>query len=106
LPTTTAARRVLRQACRSNNPQQAAKALLEWASVEWPEQPPQNLGALAARLAVDAAPVRQLDYVLYAPGPTVWNGTALWDTVKQGLRIKQPVQQNSRSLRLAPLYPE
>jgi hypothetical protein len=105
LPTATAARRILRRACRNNDPQQAAKALLEWASVEWPEQPPQNLGALAARLAVDPTPVRQLDHVLYTPGPPVWNGTALWEAVKHGLRVKQPLR-TSQSSGLASLYPK
>jgi hypothetical protein len=63
------------------------------------------LGALAARLAVDPTPVRQLDHVLYTPGPPVWNGTALWEAVKHGLRVKQPLR-TSQSSGLASLYPK
>lgn len=99
------ARRALRQACQNNDAKGAEKALLNWATAVWPHHPPTNLGALAARLDLNTAPLKALDQVLYAPGHNAWEGPVLWQTVKQGLPEKRrlPAHQPSG---LAPLYPQ
>ena len=79
------ARRALRQACRDNNAPAAAKALVAWAAAQWPQSPPHNLGALAARLARGADAVRELDRHLYASSTNPWQGATLWEELKQGL---------------------
>lgn len=101
------ARRALRQACRANDPQRAARALLDWAAVWWPEHPPINLGDLARRLAKGAAAVRELDRALYAPGATPWEGSMLWEAVKKGPTEKRKTSATqARTAELPPLYPE
>ncbi|WP_207891819.1 BatD family protein [Thiogranum longum] len=98
-------RAALKAACEANNPHVAAKALLEWAALEWPEQPPRNLGALAQRLASGSEEVRRLDNILYGDGAEAWQGEALWNALKTGLSPRQK-HETKGSEGLAPLYPE
>jgi hypothetical protein len=96
---------VLQQACSGNDPQAAARALLQLAAIEWPEDPPRNLAELGRRLPVDIEALRTLEQVLYAPGDTTWQGDELWQQFKNGL----PAEQADRAATdpgLAPLYPD
>ena len=98
--------RALKQACDDNDARAAARALLEWAAAEWPDNPPRNLGAVASRLESAAgAEVRRLDQSLYAPGGVVWDGAALGN-VFRATAVKQPVKPKAAAGGLAPLYPE
>ncbi len=99
------ARRRLRQACRDNNAHTAANALLDWATASWPQSPPHNLGAVAARLASGGESVRELDRCLYAPDPSAWQGAVLWQAVEKGLGKKRKTATHS-TLELPPLYPQ
>ena len=99
--------RALRQACDDNDARAAARALLEWAAAEWPDNPPRNLGAVASRLKHDAgAEVRRLDQSLYAPGGVVWEGKALGDAFRFTAAVKQSTKPKAAAGGLAPLYPE
>ncbi|MDH3872273.1 MAG: hypothetical protein OEU44_08670 [Gammaproteobacteria bacterium] len=95
----------LRQACESNDAHSAARALLQWAAVHWPEGPPTSLGALAQRVSSGTAAVRELDQALYAPGKQSWQGQALWQAFQKGLDDKQEHSQ-AGSEALSPLYPD
>jgi len=102
-----AALRALQEACERNDARAAARALLEWAVAEWPENPPRNLGAIASRLdSVAGAEVRRLDQSLYAPGGAVWNGAALGSSFRTTAVAKHPVKPKPAAGGLAPLYPE
>jgi hypothetical protein len=102
---TAGAKRALCAACDANDPQAAAKALLHWAEVQWPEGPPRNLGALAVRIAPAAVePLKALEVCLYAPGDKAWEGARLWDALKDGLSAPRP-KDVAPSETLAPLYP-
>jgi hypothetical protein len=98
-------KRAFRDACEANDPQAAAKALLQWAEGAWPEAPPRSLGALAVRVAPTALePLKALEYRLYASGDGTWDGAPLWDALKDGLAA--PRSKDARQTgALAPLYP-
>jgi hypothetical protein len=105
-PDVGGALRVLQQACDNNDARATARALLDWAAAEWPDNPPRNLGAVASRLESDAgAEVRRLDQSLYAPGGVVWEGAALGNAFR-ATAVKQPVKRKAAAGGLAPLYPE
>ena len=106
-PDVGGALRALRQACDDNDARAAARALLDWAAAEWPDNPPRNLGAVASRLESDAgAEVRRLDQSLYAPGGVIWEGAALGKAFSRATAVKQPVIRKAVAGGLAPLYPE
>ena len=99
-----AAEALLEQACRDNDPQAAARALLQWAVAKWPDDAPRNLGSLALRLVAGDQEIRELDQALYATGSQPWQGDALWQVFKQGL---EEVSKEGAILQegLSPLYP-
>jgi hypothetical protein len=97
---------LLEQACRENNPQAAARALLQWAVARWPDDDaPRNLGSLALRLVAGGQEIRELDQALYATGSQPWQGDALWQVFNQGL---EAVSKEGAVIQegLSPLYPE
>jgi hypothetical protein len=96
---------LLEQACRENNPQAAARALLQWAAARWPDDAPRNLGSLAQHLATGSHEIHELEQVLYATGAPDWQGDALWQVFKRGLEAvvsEGPARQDG----LSPLYPD
>lgn len=96
---------LLEQACRDNDPQATAGALLQWAAAKWPDDAPRNLGSLAQRLVTGGREIRELDRTLYATGARPWQGDALWQVFKQGLEevvTEGPARQDG----LSPLYPD
>jgi len=60
------ARHAFQKACEENNPQVAARALLDWAAGEWPGHPPRNLGALTH--CVDKTEHCMLQKIAYGTG--------------------------------------
>lgn len=104
VPRAGEARRDLQAACAKSDPNAAARALLAWAAVEWPDHPPRSLGAIATRLASGADAVRALDQALYAPGDLAWDGAGFWDIFRLGLQAKTAAAAD-RDGGLAPLYP-
>jgi len=100
-----AAETLLEQACRENDPQAAARALLQWAAAKWPDDAPRNLGSLALRLVAGGQEIRELDQALYATGSQPWQGDALWQVFNKGLeevsKVGAVVQEG-----LSPLYPD
>ena len=105
LPDSGEARRTLQSACKMNDPQAAARALLDWAVTEWPGDVPRNLGAIAKRLGSGGEAIRALDQQLYAPAAMPWDGEAFWNILKQGLQHKTDAHSSAEG-GLAPLYPE
>jgi hypothetical protein len=100
----------LRRACEKNDPQLAVCALMEWAAWRWPEDPPQGLGALAARCEPQRAVIQRLEQRLYgaAREQTVWDGNSLWSSIKDGLcdsSTQETSASSGRDQGLAPLYP-
>lgn len=63
----------VQEAYQNKDAYAAKEALLHWAAIEWPGNPPTNLSRLAARCP---APLQQrilkLDEALYSPTPVAW----------------------------------
>jgi hypothetical protein len=78
--------RELRQACAVGDRHAAAKALLDLGRLEWPDDPPRGLVALAARLRTGSAEILALDRRLYGTDGSPWSGEALRDAVGDRLR--------------------
>lgn len=97
------ARQIFRSACRHNDPRAAARALLAWAALQWPDNSPRNLGELARRVPLAAGDISQLEQVLYAADAPAWRGSALWHKLHHGL----PGTQHAVASRnpLPALYP-
>jgi len=96
---------VLEKACKDNEAQVAARALLQWAAVNWPDETPRNLGAVACRLVNGKEEIRSLERALYAADAENWQGDALWKVFSEGLEsviIESSVRQEG----LSPLYPD
>jgi hypothetical protein len=94
-------------ACRADDPRAVRRALLAWAARRWPQDPPQGLEQLAARLGPGAAEVLgEIDRGLYAAAEVPWNGTAAWQALapllERGRRTRRTAQPDTA---LPPLYP-
>ncbi len=100
------AREALRSACERDDPQAAAAALLAWAGLIWPDDPPRGLGALAERVLHGRGEIMTLERQLYgkAQGRATWRGEALWTALRPGLAEAQESTRHQTD-RLAPLYP-
>lgn len=105
LPNQKSALRALQKACAANDRHAAVKALLDLGHVQWPDNPPRSLGALAARIEKGQALVKTLDRSLYANDDTVWNGMVMWEGFRHGLQEKIEVKHNHDD-ELTPLYPQ
>jgi hypothetical protein len=97
LPGKRATLRELRQACAVGDRQAAAKALLDLGRLEWPDDPPRGLVALAARLRSGSAEILALDRRLYGTDSSPWSGEALREAVGDGLRPSSPADSAQAS---------
>lgn len=95
----------LEKACRRNDPQATARALLQWAQARWPDEPPRNLGVLVERLANGKEEIHLLERALYGATSCEWQGESLWKAFgNNGFEViteEKPVIQQG----LSPLYP-
>lgn len=104
-PDQKAALRILEQACAADDPQAASRALICLAEAQWPDNPPRNLGALAARLKNGQSRILELDRNLYGGNNANWKGAALWDVFRHGLPENKTNFQPQED-ELKPLYPQ
>ena len=97
----------LHSACVNNQPRDAEKVLLQYASIAWPQDPPRSLAAIAARSDIASDVLLELETVLYSAGKSQWNGQRLWKLFKDGsvsnINIVSPAKQDKA---LPPLYPD
>lgn len=105
-PDLKAIMRRLEKAAGSNDARSAAAALLELAEAQWPADPPRNLGTLAARLNRGYTQIMALDRALYSVDSSSWEGTALWQSVKDGLQARSVETASATDDGLDPLYPQ
>ncbi|TPW15909.1 MAG: hypothetical protein FD130_1124, partial [Halothiobacillaceae bacterium] len=93
-------------ACQQHNPQQTKTALLNWATQQWPQQPPRSLGELKNLLQSEPAKseVDRLETYLYHPEATCWQGDRLRQAMSEEWQLaRQVVQQEGDGL--VGLYP-
>ena len=106
----------LQQACKQNDKQRCAKLLLQLAAMQWVDNPPKSLGALADRVVSGSDLIRALDKSLYAgdlkdPEGNLntsrqWQGEALWNTFKGGFEPKEKAPETIEKEVAKPLYPD
>lgn len=93
------------RACISNDAKTAANLLLEMGRGQWPNDPPGNLGALATCLGHGYEQIMMLDRALYAADTSKWEGSDLWNAVKDAWH-KSPTKKRPTEDSLKPLYPQ
>ena len=103
---TAAPRRRVLDACRDASPRAVRDALLGWAGLAWPESPPRDLIALAAR--VHDEPFREgildLDRALWSARGTGWTGRSLAARLPRELGSLPP-RRRAAAARLPSLHP-
>ena len=71
-------------ACMRSDAQAAGKALLTWAQMRWPDDPPRTLSGIAGRLPHAAAAIKALEASLYGGKAVSWSGAALENALRDG----------------------
>ena len=104
---TAAARRRVLDACRDASPRAARDALLFWAGLAWPESPPRDLIALAARTRGQplAEAILVLDRALWSARDTGWNGRSLAAGLPRELGSPPSPPHRAGADRLPSLHP-
>lgn len=92
-------------ACRQNDPDATRHALLAWARIHWPDDPPLSLGALANQLQdpVLQTQLGKLDKILYTGNAANWQADQLLTALNTRLRQTQTRQAKNDSA-LEPLH--
>jgi hypothetical protein len=79
-------------------------ALLDWAGVYWPNNPPRSLEELANRLPEQTrAMIMQLSASLYSPEHIAWDGKAIYGAIKTIPKVNT-ARNSSSDDSLEPLY--
>ena len=101
------ARRRVLDACRDASPRAARDALLFWAGLAWPESPPRDLIALAARTRGQplAEAILVLDRALWSARDTGWNGRSLAAGLPRELGSPPSPPHRAGADRLPSLHP-
>lgn len=97
------ARERFQQACRSDDPLAARRALLDWAAARWPDAPPAGLRALSSRIGdanIDALLI-DVDRACFAGSE--WHGGALAQALTRLPESRQRTTPADESL--SELYP-
>ena len=80
-------------------------ALIEWARLEWPDDVPRSLGALAMRLEAPLADqLRALSRSSYGPDAPHWDGQAIARALRS-VSVKAPATNRQDAELLPPLMP-
>lgn len=95
----------LEAACRSNDADTIAKALLNWSARHWPHSPPRSLGKLAERWQDEPAKaaLTTLEQARFQGDGTV-DGAAIWQAIRTALHTRHTT--HSAPDALPPLYPQ
>lgn len=95
----------LRQACARNDALEAQVALMQWAKLRFPDEPPNSLGALAEKLPeTAAAAIEALEQSLYGQGVGHWTGGPELRAAFDDLEAVTQDGRGKRSEALMPLY--
>jgi hypothetical protein len=96
------AARAVMAACRQGNAPACKQALLHWARGQWPEDPPNSLGDIAARSPQPLAQaLHTLHQALYARAARPWQG----DELLQAFRTAQGRETRAAAAPVEPLPP-
>ena len=93
-----------RKAARAGDGDGVKQALLQWAAIEWPDNAPRSLGALADRVTPDlAGELRRFSSLSYGPQPGEFDGEALAAAIRSFSVLKPDESSDDESL--PPLMP-
>ena len=93
-----------RKAARAGDGDGVKQALLRWAAIEWPEDAPRSLGALAERVTPDLADeLQRFSGLSYGPQPGTFDGEALAGALRSFSVLKPQTSSDDESL--PPLMP-
>ncbi|MEW6039048.1 MAG: BatD family protein [Pseudomonadota bacterium] len=96
--------RELKEACAANDPERARRALLEWASLRWPDCET-SLEGIAGRSEGELkTAVQTLSRALYGHPGTEWKGAALWAAIVT-TDLGKSRRENLGPAELASLHP-
>lgn len=97
--------RQLKNRCADNDAVASKAMLLRWARLQWPQDPPVSLTAIARRSKPELAEaLTQLDRALYANGEVVWHGAELARLFSSGI-VENAATKTEGAEALKPLYP-
>lgn len=96
----------IEKACHENNIAAAHTALITWAKTRWPENPPQNLAALANHSDQPdvISALQNMDRILYSTEQKLWDGQQFLKTTRALLSQKTPSHDQPIIKTLPPLY--
>jgi hypothetical protein len=70
----------------------ARQALLDWAALQWPGDPPRNLARLALRCPDPLRhPIGELEKAFFSPDPIAWDREPVWQALS-GLAGAPPAE--------------
>lgn len=100
-------RTALQQACLDNNTHKVRFALLQWARLHWPDNPPLSLGAIAKNVKPSnlCQAIADLNKVFYAKHANDWQGKILWQAFLN-YQKNMGKEKKTSSSPLASIYPE
>jgi hypothetical protein len=93
-----------RKAARAGDGNGVKQSLLQWAAIEWPDDAPRSLGALAERVSADLAEeLRRFSSLSYGPQPGDFDGEALARAIRSFSVLKPDSASDDETL--PPLMP-
>jgi len=93
-----------RKAARAGDAAGAKQSLLDWAALEWPEDAPRSIGALASRVSPDlAGELDRFSSLSYGPQRGEFDGEALASAIRSFSVLKVETTENHEQL--PPLMP-
>ena len=97
--------RQIRQACKNNDALACQQALLAWAEIRWPANPPRSVGVLAQRCGDDMREALELlSARLYGAHDSAWDGAALLSAIARIDSADYKSTSGAASDPLLPLY--
>ena len=95
----------LKKACAENDRSAAKNWLLGWARLQWPQESPVSLTAIAHRCNPGLADaLTELDRALYSSSESAWQGAKLWALFSDHNRSQSKKKPGQTEV-LNPLYP-
>ena len=106
-PNTSAARQRVLDACNASDPREARRALLGWAGLGWPESPPRDLIAVAARVRDErfGEAIMALDRALWSGRDAVWSGRSIAALLPREIEPPPAPRRRDADSRLPSLHP-
>ena len=93
-----------RKAALAGDAAEVRKALISWGALQWPDDTPRSIGAIASRVSAPlAVELRTLSSLSYGPGGGEWVGSALAKALRSFSVVNE--EDNQQAELLPPLMP-